>query len=66
MDAVKEVEESREVLAYTYVEGFFLSEDSAPELAIFNHLQTLLEQHTDHLQVQRPDAGSVYPSDRPC
>ena len=54
LQAVKEVEESREVLAYTYVEGYFLSGRDAPELAIFNHLQTLLEEHTDHLQVCRP------------
>ncbi len=52
LEATKEVAVSREVLAFTYIEGYFLSQANAPELELFNYLQTSLESHTDHLQVR--------------
>ncbi len=48
--ALAEVGHSREVIAFTYIEGFFMSERQARELEMFNHLQQKLDSHTDHLQ----------------
>ena len=55
--ALQEVARSRDTLAYTYVEGFFLQERAAKELELFNHLQRSLEEHADLLQVR---LGSVW------
>jgi hypothetical protein len=48
--ALEEVGLSREVIAYTYIEGYFMSERHAKELEVFNYLQQMLDSHTDHLQ----------------
>lgn len=47
-DATKAVIECRNVLAYTYVFGYYLA--PGPEKELFEFLQQNLEKNTDHLQ----------------
>lgn len=48
--ALTEIVTGRTVLAYTYIEGYFMDERSDPRLVLFRHLQSQLEIHTEQLQ----------------
>lgn len=51
-DALAAVADCRTALAWSYVEGYYITNDT--KRTLFNHMQSELEKHTDHLQARAP------------
>ena len=55
-DSLQAVTHCRKALAWSYVEGYYIEERLRD---LFNHVQSQLEQYTDHLQEMLGDSSNL-------